>query len=185
MVQRAWDLTRRELLLSDCPRVLVPLDGSAFAEAALPIAAGLADDVGGQVVLVRVEVTPRDVESVQDEVAAHPAGRGGGRIRQYLASVAARVAAEWPDLQVSTVARVGEAAASIARAAMDSQAALVVMATHGRTGLPRAAFGSVAGRVLHHGSTPLVLVPPTLVSATPVFRRWPQSAADTAAGRVR
>jgi Universal stress protein family len=44
-------------------------------------------------------------------------------------------------------------------------AALVVMATHGRTGLRRSIMGSVAGQVLERGSAPLVLVRPGVPSA--------------------
>jgi len=44
-------------------------------------------------------------------------------------------------------------------------AALVVMATHGRTGLRRSIMGSVAGQVLERGSVPLVLVRPSVLLA--------------------
>jgi nucleotide-binding universal stress UspA family protein len=54
----------------------------------------------------------------------------------------------------------GEPSAAIAEAATDPGAALIVMATHGRTGAPRAVMGSVAGRVLEQGNVPLVLVRP-------------------------
>jgi hypothetical protein len=46
-------------------------------------------------------------------------------------------------------------------AAIDEQADLIVMATHGRTGIRRAVLGSVAGSVLRTTSTPVVLVHPT------------------------
>jgi nucleotide-binding universal stress UspA family protein len=61
LLERAWHPIRREPLLVDQPRLLVPLDGSSFAEAALEPAAKLAIDLGARRVLLRVESKPVDV----------------------------------------------------------------------------------------------------------------------------
>jgi nucleotide-binding universal stress UspA family protein len=62
--------------------------------------------------------------------------------------------------------RYGDPAAEITAAAAEYAAAAVIMATHGRTGLARSVLGSVAGGVLHRGSTPLLLLhPPELRGA--------------------
>jgi len=71
----------------------------------------------------------------------------------------------WPGITLSTLVRFGEPDVGIASAAAETNAALVVMATHGRTGVRRATLGSVAGRVLEHGHTALVLARPPRVSA--------------------
>jgi nucleotide-binding universal stress UspA family protein len=56
--------------------------------------------------------------------------------------------------------RFGDPATGITLAAIDTQADVIVMATHGRTGISRAMQGSVAGMVLRTGTTPVVLVHP-------------------------
>jgi nucleotide-binding universal stress UspA family protein len=57
--------------------------------------------------------------------------------------------------------RIGiDAAAHILWAARDGHADLIVMATHGRTGVRRAVFGSVTGAVLRDGTTPVLVVHP-------------------------
>ena len=66
LLVRAWQPRERELLLQDQPRLLVPLDGSVFAEAALPAAAALAEDVGAELVLTRVQPSPKGVLTADD-----------------------------------------------------------------------------------------------------------------------
>src|SRR5205823_6029813 len=69
LLDRAWQPSQRELLLADQPRLLVPLDGSMFAESVLEVAAGLADDLGAELVVVRVDPRPRDVRTAEQAIA--------------------------------------------------------------------------------------------------------------------
>jgi nucleotide-binding universal stress UspA family protein len=62
---------------------------------------------------------------------------------------------------VRTLLRYGPPAEAITSAAIETNAALVVMATHGRTGVVRTVVGSVAGRMLEFDTAPLVLVHPS------------------------
>ncbi len=127
-------------------RALVPLDGSTRAEQAMTSAQQLAGHVLREIVLLRVvdaDATPADMSEAE----------------RYLEEVAVR---ERPtlathDCQVTTLVLKGDAAEQIVqRAEADCQ--LVIMATHGRTGVARWALGSVADRVLQAGATPLLLV---------------------------
>ncbi len=151
-------------------RVIVPLDGSPFAKAALPTAVELVGSTG-ELVLVTVVEPPDEV--VRDEV---------GRIRvyldqqeealtrdarDYLHAIAAQLADRNPGLHVSVDVRMGEPAAGVIMAAADRAADLVVMASHGRTGIPRAVFGSVTGAVLHDGFTPVLVVHPGIPAPPP------------------
>lgn len=170
LVQRAWDPGRRSILLGNRPRVLVTLDGSRFAEAALPVALSLADDLGAEIVLVRVDsrspevLIPAEVEEAEEE--EHTATyRPLAAIEEYLDGVAARLRREWPALTINTRVERGDPSTAIVAATSDLGAAFVVMATHGRTGFERVAVGSVAHRVLQHGRAPLVLVRPALAAA--------------------
>lgn len=137
-------------------RILVPLDGSDLAEQALPLATGLARRAGATLLLLR-------------SVAWPPVG-GAGRLRHgeeqargYLAEVGQRLTRQ--GCAVGTSLRCDPAAEAILAAAMEQRADLIVMTTHGRGGLGRWAYGSVADRVLRGASVPVLLVraaaPPT------------------------
>jgi nucleotide-binding universal stress UspA family protein len=75
---------------------------------------------------------------------------------EYIDVLAGTVSKRWPGVAIHTSVQFGAPAARIAETANKVGAALVYMATHGRTGLSRAVMGSVAGQVLEHGNTPLV-----------------------------
>lgn len=136
------------------PRILVPVDGSVFAEEALPLAAGLVDLLDGELLLLRA-ISPDDRLAGGEEQA---------QARIYLNALAARFAST--GRRISCEIRGGVPAAAIAAAGRDDKAALVVMATHGRGGLGRLALGSVADAVLHRGDAPLLLVRPSALQAT-------------------
>ncbi len=85
----------------------------------------------------------------------------------YLLDVSNDISQRWPGVTVTTIVQFGQPEAGIAVAAAESHAAMVIMATHGRTGLRRAALGSVGGRVLEYGQTPLVLARPSTLAPNP------------------
>jgi nucleotide-binding universal stress UspA family protein len=167
LLVRAWQQPKTVLLLEDQPRLLVALDGSAFAEAALPTAAALADDLGAELVLTRVECPPRDVRRAADGRVTAYLDQQMAELQlmdqTYLAQVADRVTSTSPGLNVHTDVRFATPAAGIAQAAASLDVALVVMATHGRTGIDRMRLGSVATETLRDGVVPLVLVGPGTV----------------------
>jgi len=82
--------------------------------------------------------------------------------RDYLAGVAEPLRNGPMQISVKIDVRLGDPASGIAMAALDTQADLIVMGTHGRTGVQRAMLGSVAGTVLRTASTPVVLVRPSI-----------------------
>jgi nucleotide-binding universal stress UspA family protein len=175
LLVRAWQQPKTALLLEDQPRVLVPLDGSPFAETALQTAAALADDLGAELVLTRVDGPPQGVQYANDGRILAYVDQQEAMLQfedqTYLAGVAGRVTATSPGLMIRTDVRFAKPAAGIAQAAASRDAALVVMATHGRTGIDRIRLGSVAGQTLRDGVVPLVLVGPCAARPT---------AADTA-----
>jgi len=143
------------------------VDGSRFAEAALPAAFTLADDLGAEVQLVRVDPRSHDVLHAEEDVATSLNGQAyqaSSAIREYMDGLAARLRQEWPSVAINTRVECGDPVNAIIAATEDSQTALVVMATHGRTGVQRMTLGSVADRVLQHGRAPIVLVHPVPVS---------------------
>ena len=131
-------------------RLMVPLDGSSLAEAALSTAVEFLGPAGELV-----------LASVVDAQGGEEA-----ETREYLNGVARRLRHENPGMHVSTEVRLGDPAVSLALAVAERHVDLVVMATHGRTGIKRAVVGSVAGGVLRNASSPLLLVGPTSQGAT-------------------
>jgi nucleotide-binding universal stress UspA family protein len=162
LLDRAWHPWQRTLLLEDGPRLLVPLDESPFDAAALHVAARLAEDLGGELILIHVDPRAADVMTA-DQAVADFTGEPDVLANDesaYLKDVAASLLCNWPGVSVRTRLAFGSPAEAIALAAAETNAGLVVMATHGRTGLPRAVVGSVAGRLLEFDTVPLVLVNP-------------------------
>ncbi|MBI2321738.1 MAG: universal stress protein [Chloroflexi bacterium] len=141
-------------------RILVPLDGSKLAEVALPHAVTLAKQSKGTVVLLRVtqpvtamvmpEAAYVDWDRIQAEIEAEA--------RAYLADVSARLAAE--GLAVQTQLKTADPAEAIIETAKTGGADLIVMATHGRSGLGRWVLGSVADRVVRAATAPVLLIRP-------------------------
>ncbi len=149
LVQRAWQPLFGKPLLRDKPKVIVPLDGSTFAETALEAAASLAEDLRAKLILVSVE---------EDPAGLHAA-------RPYLPMVRTRLAEKHPQLAIDTDVRVGDAAFGIEQMVAQHEAALVVIATHGRGGAMRSILGSVAGKLVQTCDVPVVLMRPAPVEA--------------------
>lgn len=138
-----------ELKLGDAApflRILVPLDGSERAAAVLPLVEELAAVHGSEVVLLCVD--PKPVEpgsSREDQVTTF--------LNHYARHLQERGVAK-----VSLCSSVGEPAPQILAAIEETRADLVAMSTHGRSGLARLRFGSVAEQVLRQCLTPLLVV---------------------------
>jgi nucleotide-binding universal stress UspA family protein len=147
-------------------RLIVPLDGSSFAETALQPAIRFLGPAG-ELVLVCITHAPDHVvmDPSRHHVVAYIDQQEEAHTREaqdYLDNVAKNLRAMYPGMHVSTHTRLADdAAAGIVAAAAGRSANLVVMATHGRTGVRRAVLGSVAGKVLLTGSTPLLLIGPS------------------------
>jgi nucleotide-binding universal stress UspA family protein len=144
-------------------RILVPLDGSPFGAAALSTAMDVLGP-NGELVLVRV-VAPaaHAVKDERDHVIAYldqVQDRLNAEASEYLRSMARKVNQDRPEARVRIDVRVGKPVDGIAAAAADHVTDLIVMATHGRTGLRRAVLGSVAGAVLRTSRTPVLMVRP-------------------------
>ncbi len=167
-------VTERVLQHAPCPvfvirspdpirRVLIPLDGSALSESALEAGLALAALVGGAVLLLRVV----PIVSAEDVARLNAHERGlGSRLQEdicedatrYLHAVAAAHAR--PGLALETKVLIGPAAYAIVKHAEQEGFDAIVMATHGRTGLRRWAYGSVTEKVLRSASASTLVVRP-------------------------
>jgi nucleotide-binding universal stress UspA family protein len=145
-------------------RLLVPQNGSEYDAPALRLAV---DMLGphGEIILLTIAPTPEHV--LHDNSGRHVVAYLDQQeealtreARNYLAGVAKPLRNAPAPITVKTDVRVGDPVSGIAAAALDTHADLIVMATHGRTGIQRAVLGSVAGSVLRTVDSPVVLVHP-------------------------
>lgn len=141
-------------------RVVVPLDGSEVAEAALPLIERIAAPLDLEVVLVRV-VPPlsRELIGVPAAIAEDERVARLREAKRYVEERAAALGAR--GVRATAHVRVGAPPAEIVAAARETGADLIAMTTHGRSGLGRLLFGSVAESVLRGASVPVILLRPT------------------------
>ena len=137
-------------------RILIPLDGSKTAEAAIPEAVDMGRGAPCTFVLLRVaaarvlpgaDVIGDWVEAVR-EAEAYLDSLKRQLVSEGIGPIEARV---WQ----------GAAAPAIIAAAQTHHADLIVMTSHGRSGISRFVFGSVAEAVLRGSRVPILLVRPT------------------------
>lgn len=139
-------------------RILVPLDGSKTAEAAVPHAFGLAKLTGATVTLLWVVPPIEDVLGtnaepiyIDEQLAAKKQ-----RALRYVDTIRKQYGGE--SLRVRTAVEMGPAAATILEYAARESVDLIVMATHGRSGVQRWLLGSVAEKVLQAARETVLLV---------------------------
>ena len=135
-------------------KILVPLDGSLTAEAAIPIALRLVREPKTSLVLLAVA----NVRPSQEPAPAEPEIAPIQEARSYLQTAKDHL---MPGTEgVVTVVWSGQAAAAIIKAAAAYGVDLIVMTTHGRTGRERDMFGSVADAVLRGAPMPVLVLRP-------------------------
>jgi nucleotide-binding universal stress UspA family protein len=131
--------------------LIVPLDGSTLAEAALPFAEDLAQRLTAEVMLARAVPFPGAIVDEQ----APPSGEV--EARTYLGSVADRLRSAGLAVQSRTFD--GPAVAYILSLASETPQSLVVLTTHGRSALARWFVGSVAEGVVQAARVPVLVIP--------------------------
>ena len=135
--------------------ILVPLDGSILAETALPPAIALAGQHGAKLVLLRA--AEAHTRPMADPIEAQVLTVRGAE--DYLAGLRGRVT-QAGIASVETSVWYGPPAEAIVEAARFRGADLIVMSSHGRTGLGRLVLGSVAETVLRATRVPILLIRP-------------------------
>jgi nucleotide-binding universal stress UspA family protein len=135
-------------------RILLPLDGSEQAEEAIPVAAWLAGLTGGEIEAVRcMSLTPVAYDPSMSIYSADLIGSLEEAVQEYLAGVQQRLTGH----KVATTMLVGGAGELLIEHLEAHPAGLVVMTSHGRSGVRRVALGSVTDRLLH-GPAPVLVV---------------------------
>ncbi len=142
--------------------ILVPLDGSRWAEAALPSALGVAKLFGARLLLVQVVEPvmllldgPVVPQSLDEELMALRRREA----QDYLDDVAERII-ERGSVSRAIAVLAGNALAGIQAAAASPGIGMIAMATHGRGGLRRLAIGSVTDKLVRTGHLPVLVTRP-------------------------
>ncbi len=135
--------------------LVVPLDGSKLAERALEQVSHVAEP-GAHVYLLRVIQPSQRGLLGEEELSRFDRARIEGA-RHYLAQVAARISGFTIEPEVLAG---HDPAAAIAGFARRRNAEVIIMSTHGESGLARYVFGSVASKLLQLVSCPVLVVRP-------------------------
>ncbi len=138
-------------------RAIVPLDGSMVAEGIIPFILEIAGPLDMEVVLLRVVVPiPPSVVEGSRHVELDDVEKRRLEAAEYLTPIATDLRAK--GVRVTTQVRRGEPTAEILAGAKEAGADLVAMTTHGRSGLGRLLFGSIAEAVLRQSDIPVFLM---------------------------
>lgn len=142
-------------------RLLVPLDGSDLAEEALPIASKLAQAFNGLIILYSVTrnyyVAVDTSATTYTEMLLDLEDQMLEESENYLNGH--REALQKSGLRAEVLVEEGENVAGLILAAAERLAVdIIIMSTHGRGGVRRWVFGSVADKVLQHTTIPVLLV---------------------------
>jgi nucleotide-binding universal stress UspA family protein len=159
MVVRAYKASTYDLGGLHYERILLPLDGSARAEVAIPVAAALARDTKATLIAVHVvqkpvipRRTPLDAEEV--ELSNAIVERNRVEATRYLEELTARLEGE-----VETRLMIEDAPiAALHRLVEQEDAQLVILGAHGYSGDTRWPFGSVVVSFIAYGTTPLLVI---------------------------
>ena len=143
-------------------KIMVPLDGSELAECVLPHAEAIAKGCNARnVIFVRV-AEPIDIRgglgyAFSDEDRKRINTEHKDAAEKYLDQLVSRISYDGVNVQSEIIT--GKAAAdSIADYATKNEVDLIIIATHGRSGISRWVWGSVADRILRSSCVPVLMV---------------------------
>jgi nucleotide-binding universal stress UspA family protein len=145
-------------------RILVPLDGSEIAESSLDfvqtigtgcnvkkiVLFGVLDDTSLQFNFLKTVLGDHKIKDAQEEKRRW--------LNDYLLKIADKLKEK--DLIASAVVEKGNAAERILDYAGSKGIDLIIMSTHGSSGLKGFAFGGVTKKVLHNSQVPVIMIPP-------------------------
>lgn len=161
--------------------ILVPLDGSKLSEKALDAARRLLSPNGKLTLLTIVQpanppLTPYpSVQAVDDIADVHDDVKHSTKqAEDYIERMAQNLLLQGINARTEIIA--GEPAKVIVERATKLGVEIIVMSTHGRSGLSKLLFGSVTENVLHHTPCPVLIVP------NREQERTPDSATDSELG---
>ena len=161
----------------DCPvvpgsidNIIVPLDGSEFAESALDYAGGLAEAFGAGIILARSTPTLEQYQVYADWSCMYGGPAFGAydplkiaddadaRSHEYLLGAEENFRSRFPSVETEVMCHRENPVRAIVGLAGEVENGMVVMASRGRRGIRRALFGSIADQVVRNAPVPTLLV---------------------------
>ena len=136
--------------------ILLPLDGSELGEAALPYVEELALKAKAEVILLQSVIPPHDTELAR--LAQDYVIRVTAKAKDYLEDIKTKLNAK--GIPAYSEVMIGNPVDTIIDYAKEHNVDLIAISTHGRSGVSRWLFGSVADRVAHRSEKPILLVRP-------------------------
>lgn len=140
--------------------LLVPLDGSKLAESVLPVAVSLAEVLHAPVILLHVIEQDASSEIHHDRHLTNPT-----EAQEYLDEIAKSVFPETVKVEthIHTAPVANVAGSIIEHATQEFQPDLILLCSHGKSGMRELLFGSIAQQVAALGGTPVLLIKPEKV----------------------
>ncbi len=147
-------------------KILVPLDGSQFAEGVIPYVEGLAKGMDSEVILI----TANEPLQVPD-IVRHTAGFDGEKYEELTVRMEKQAkrylskkesALRDKGVNVSSTSLWGQPTQTILQYAEDNSVSLIVLSTHGFSGITKWAYGSIAAKIIERASRPVLMIRPAL-----------------------
>lgn len=132
----------------DLQRILYPTDFSTCSDAGIALATSLAKGSDATLLILHVEEASPEYEG--EAYYGPPVPE-----REFLEHMLRHVKPTDPEVRYQHIYQIGDPAETILRIARERQAGLIVMGTHGRTGLKRLLLGSIAEQVLRRAPCPV------------------------------
>ena len=134
-------------------RILVPLDGSELAQLAIPFAEKIAGCLGSRIMFIYVSESSEDSHNPEHQLYLQRITKvAKADVKKYIDKLRRK------RIKVESAILLGDPASEIVDYAQKEDVSLIIMSTHGHSGIKRWALGSVADRVLRGTEKPLVLV---------------------------
>lgn len=142
-------------------KIIVPIDGSGWSERAIPHAVDIAHNNNAELILLHVFKPPASEYVGELALAGQTDSLMATReeMKQKLQALRGQIRSEHVEVRVQFIEGTG-VAGIICGYINDENADLVVMSSHGRTGVTRWLFGSVAHKVMQDVNVPVMIIRP-------------------------
>jgi len=153
--------------MADIKTIIAPTDLSDLSAKGVDYACSLAKNVGAKIIIINV-VKVEELISLVRQMKDAPSPRWDNGLEERLIQHHGRLLDEFTkqqlpglsaDINMRAVVKLGEPYKIILDCAHEEKADMIVMSTHGRSGLPRMMLGSVTEKVLRSSSCPVLAIP--------------------------
>lgn len=152
-------------------KILVPFDGSKLAASVLPEVLAIVSAFNPKVIVAQVVDSLFQINTRLQPLSNYPSGFGTADLAEQMQKSEVKVAMEnlkhfkeklskYGVAEVEIILKSGNPGDEIVKLAKTQKCDLIIMSTHGRSGLGRVLLGSVADQVIHQASCPVLIIRP-------------------------